>query len=172
MRAKLFDQRRNHDAYAAAPSRKAAFEAWGSDRDLCGRGLAEQVTDENLTRRAFVSRAIRSSRFACGSAGLDACRSRPRAMRYGLSEVAPGGAMSAIFARSSTASAPLPTAATAYGTSRRRFRTCLSGIGRHRFSPGAVGELWPAPCPVVGHASYPAGPMKQPRCCLEARASG
>lgn len=27
MRAKLFDQRRNHDAYAAAPSRKAAFEA-------------------------------------------------------------------------------------------------------------------------------------------------
>ena len=74
----------------AEPSRKAAFEAWGSDRDLFGRGLAEQVTDENLTRHAFVNRAIRSSRSACGSAGFDVCRSRPRAMKYGLSEVARG----------------------------------------------------------------------------------
>ncbi|KQS05186.1 hypothetical protein ASG11_05420 [Sphingomonas sp. Leaf357] len=39
-----------HDAYVAAPSRKAALEAWGSDRDLFGRGVAEQVTDEALMR--------------------------------------------------------------------------------------------------------------------------
>ncbi len=121
-----------HLCRRAEPSRKAAFEAWGSDRDLFGRGLAEQVTDENLTRHAFVNRTIRSSRSACGSAGFDARRSRPRAMKYGLSDVARGGATSAIFARSSTASAPLPTAATAYATSRRRLRTCSSNIRRHR----------------------------------------
>jgi hypothetical protein len=37
-----------HDAYVAAPSQKAAMEAWGSDRDLFARGEAELVTDEAL----------------------------------------------------------------------------------------------------------------------------
>ncbi len=37
-----------HDAYVAAPSQKAALEAWGSDRDLFARGIAEQVTDPAL----------------------------------------------------------------------------------------------------------------------------
>lgn len=39
-----------HDAYVAAPSRKAALEAWGSDADLFARGIAELVTDEELSR--------------------------------------------------------------------------------------------------------------------------
>lgn len=39
-----------HDAYVAAPSRKAALAAWGSDADLFARGMAEQVTDEALER--------------------------------------------------------------------------------------------------------------------------
>jgi hypothetical protein len=39
-----------HDAYVAAPSQKAALKAWGSDADLFGRGIAELVTDEELTR--------------------------------------------------------------------------------------------------------------------------
>jgi hypothetical protein len=39
-----------HDAYVAAPSQKAALEAWGSDADLFARGIAERVTDEALTR--------------------------------------------------------------------------------------------------------------------------
>jgi hypothetical protein len=39
-----------HDAYVAAPSRKAALEAWGSDRDLFRIGAAEQITDEALMR--------------------------------------------------------------------------------------------------------------------------
>lgn len=39
-----------HDAYVAAPSQKAALEAWGSDADLLARGIAEIVTDEALTR--------------------------------------------------------------------------------------------------------------------------
>lgn len=38
-----------HDAYVAAPSRKAALEAWGADADLFARGTAEQVTDPKLT---------------------------------------------------------------------------------------------------------------------------
>lgn len=39
-----------HDVYVAAPSRKAALEAWGSDHDLFARGMAEQVEDPELTR--------------------------------------------------------------------------------------------------------------------------
>ena len=39
-----------HDAYVAAPSRKAALKAWGSDADLFARGIAEVVTDESLSR--------------------------------------------------------------------------------------------------------------------------
>lgn len=42
-----------HDAYVAAPSQKAALEAWGSDANLFARGLAEIVTDEALTREPF-----------------------------------------------------------------------------------------------------------------------
>ena len=37
-----------HDAYVAAPSRKAALEAWGADANLFARGTAEQVTDARL----------------------------------------------------------------------------------------------------------------------------
>lgn len=39
-----------HDAYVAASSQKAALEAWGSDADLFARGIAEVVTDEELSR--------------------------------------------------------------------------------------------------------------------------
>ena len=38
-----------HDAYVAAPSQKAALEAWGSDHNLFARGDAEIVTDPALT---------------------------------------------------------------------------------------------------------------------------
>ncbi|KQT32338.1 hypothetical protein ASG29_11080 [Sphingomonas sp. Leaf412] len=39
-----------HDAYVAAPSRKAALAAWGSDADLFARGIAVEVTDPELTK--------------------------------------------------------------------------------------------------------------------------
>ena len=39
-----------HDAYVAAPSMKAALEAWGSTTNLFSQGAAEQVTDRKLTR--------------------------------------------------------------------------------------------------------------------------
>ncbi|WP_298668145.1 hypothetical protein [uncultured Sphingomonas sp.] len=38
-----------HDAYVAAPSQKAALEAWGSDKNLFASGAAEQVDDPALT---------------------------------------------------------------------------------------------------------------------------
>ena len=42
-----------HDAYVAAPSRKAALAAWGSDKDLFARGAAEEVTDPDLAAEAL-----------------------------------------------------------------------------------------------------------------------
>lgn len=39
-----------HDAYVAAPTQKAALEAWGSERDLFARGIAERVDDPALTK--------------------------------------------------------------------------------------------------------------------------
>lgn len=39
-----------HDAYVAAPSQKAALEAWGARTNLFGQGSAHQVTDETLTK--------------------------------------------------------------------------------------------------------------------------
>lgn len=39
-----------HDAYVAAPTQKAALEAWGADRNLFASGRAEIVDDPKLTR--------------------------------------------------------------------------------------------------------------------------
>lgn len=39
-----------HDAYVAAPSMKAALEAWGSSTNLFTQGAAEVVTDAKLTK--------------------------------------------------------------------------------------------------------------------------
>lgn len=55
-----------HDAYVAAPSQKAALQAWGSDADLFARGMAEVVTEPELTaeplaRPGEVIRRLRGS---------------------------------------------------------------------------------------------------------------
>jgi hypothetical protein len=44
-----------HDAYVAAPSRKAALAAWGTDKDLFARGAAEVVDDPALTAEALAA---------------------------------------------------------------------------------------------------------------------
>lgn len=53
-----------HDAYVAAPSRKAALEAWGADADLFARGTAEEVADARLMAEplAHPGEVIRVSR--------------------------------------------------------------------------------------------------------------
>jgi len=37
-----------HDAYVAAPSQKAALEAWGAEANIFAQGIAEEVTDPKL----------------------------------------------------------------------------------------------------------------------------
>jgi hypothetical protein len=39
-----------HDAYVAAPSQKAALEAWGAESNLFAQGIAEAVTDPALMK--------------------------------------------------------------------------------------------------------------------------
>jgi hypothetical protein len=39
-----------HDAFIAAPSQKAALQAWGTDKNLFARGAATLVTDPALTK--------------------------------------------------------------------------------------------------------------------------
>jgi len=53
-----------HDAYVAAPSQKAALAAWGTERDLFARGVAELVTDPRLTKEPLArpGEIIRRSR--------------------------------------------------------------------------------------------------------------
>ncbi len=47
-----------NDAYVAAPSQKAALQAWGSERDLFARGIAELVTDPALTAEPLASPGV------------------------------------------------------------------------------------------------------------------
>lgn len=53
-----------HDAYVAAPSKKAALAAWGAQNDLFAIGSAEIVTDPALTEEPLASpgKVIRRSR--------------------------------------------------------------------------------------------------------------
>lgn len=44
-----------HDAYVAAPSQKAAAEAWGTDTAVFTRGEAEVVTDPKLAEEPLAS---------------------------------------------------------------------------------------------------------------------
>jgi hypothetical protein len=44
-----------HDAFVAAPSQKAAAEAWGSDTSVFSRGEAELVTDPKLTEEPLAN---------------------------------------------------------------------------------------------------------------------
>ena len=55
-----------HDAYVAAPSRKAALEAWGAGSNLFAAGVAEEITDAKLMKAALarpgeVVRVLRGS---------------------------------------------------------------------------------------------------------------
>lgn len=47
-----------YDAYVAARSQKAALEAWGSERDLFARGIAELVTDPALSAAPLASPGV------------------------------------------------------------------------------------------------------------------
>ena len=71
------------DAYVAAPSQKAALAAWGSDKDLFARGVAEIVTDETLTAEPLASpgKVIRRSRGSAEEQMAALPKDPPRAPR-------------------------------------------------------------------------------------------
>ena len=56
-----------HDAYVAAPSQKAALEAWGADSNIFAQGIAEQVDGDSapakqaLAEPGTVVKALRGS---------------------------------------------------------------------------------------------------------------
>src|SRR3546814_20792274 len=74
-----------HDAYVAAPSQKAALEAWGSDSNLFAVGAAERVEDPDMMRETFDNpgRVIKRPRgtMAEHMAALPKTRASPRAKR-------------------------------------------------------------------------------------------
>src|SRR5690349_1586468 len=81
-----------HDAYVAAPSRKAALAAWGADADLFARGVAEEVSDTKLAKAALErpGEVIRLSRGDL-SAQLKALPPRKRKAKIGT-KTKPGSA--------------------------------------------------------------------------------
>lgn len=72
-----------HDAYVAAPSQKAALDAWGADVDLFARGVAETVSDEALTREPLEQPGVvvRKLRGTADEQMAALPRDRPRAKR-------------------------------------------------------------------------------------------
>lgn len=72
-----------HDAYVAAPSQKAALDAWGADADLFARGVAETVNDEALTREPLEQPGVvvRKLRGTADEQMAALPRDRPRAKR-------------------------------------------------------------------------------------------
>jgi hypothetical protein len=57
-----------HDAVVAAPSRPAALKAWGAKTDLFSMGVAKQVTDPKLVKKALArpGEVIRLNRSGAG----------------------------------------------------------------------------------------------------------
>ena len=86
-----------HDAYVAAPSQKAALEAWGSDTNLFARGSAEQVEDpelmevplENPGQVVKVLRGTREEQLAALAEQQPAQSAKSRGSRAAKAEVVP-----------------------------------------------------------------------------------
>ena len=81
-----------HDAYVAAPSQKAALEAWGADSNIFAQGIAEQVTDPKLMEEPLASpgKVIKRVRGSVDEhlAEIDRAASRKKAAK--ANELEPG----------------------------------------------------------------------------------
>ena len=86
-----------HDAYVAAPSQKAALEAWGVDTNLFARGSAEQVTDAELIKVPLehpgqvvkVLRGTKAEQLAALAEQEPDRSQKPRRSRAGEAQVVP-----------------------------------------------------------------------------------
>lgn len=69
-----------HDAYVAAPSQKAALEAWGADANIFAQGIAEQVTDAKLMEEPLANpgKVIKRVRGSADEHLAELDRGRPR----------------------------------------------------------------------------------------------
>ena len=69
-----------HDAYVAAPSQKAALEAWGADANIFAQGIAEQVTDPELMEEPLANpgKVIKKVRGSADEHFAELARSAPR----------------------------------------------------------------------------------------------
>jgi flagellar motility protein MotE (MotC chaperone) len=69
-----------HDAYVAAPSRKAALEAWGADSNIFAQGIAEEVTDPKLMEEPLArpGKVIRRARGSADDHFAELERSAPK----------------------------------------------------------------------------------------------
>jgi hypothetical protein len=72
-----------HDAYVAAPSQKAALEAWGADANLFARGAAEQVTDPHLTKEPLAQpgKVIKRPRASAAEHFASLAKAQPKAVK-------------------------------------------------------------------------------------------
>jgi hypothetical protein len=80
-----------HDAYVAAPSQKAALEAWGASSNLFAIGSAEVVAGKELTKEPLASpgkviRRVRGSLEEHLAAGPERKKAKPRQTRDKLDQ--------------------------------------------------------------------------------------
>lgn len=72
-----------HDAYVAAPSRKAALEAWGADADLFSAGIAEQAEGGGKAAKAALEQPGQVVRVARSGGTDEPLPPRPSARARG-----------------------------------------------------------------------------------------
>ena len=77
-----------HDAYVAAPSRKAALEAWGADSNIFAQGMAEEVTDPKLMEQPLADpgKVIRRRRASADEHFAELERASPKAKKAARKE--------------------------------------------------------------------------------------
>jgi len=119
-----------HDAYVAAPSQKAALEAWGSDHNLFARGEAELVEDAALTAEplAHPGQVIKRLRGTAEEQFAALPPAKPR--KGGAADKAPGKPSARKKAVARPDRSPLDRAEEAVAAAERRHATAIDAIAR------------------------------------------
>ena len=126
-----------HDAYVAAPSQKAAAEAWGSDIAVFARGEAELVTDPKLIEEPLASpgKVIKRLRGTAeeqiAALGPDEAPTRRRAAAHARKKAPPPKPRPSR-ARLDKAEAALAAAEAAHAEARRELAAREAALARER----------------------------------------
>lgn len=121
-----------HDAYVAAPTQKAALEAWGSDHNLFARGEAERVEDPKLTAEplAHPGQVIRRLRGTAEEQFAALPPSRPRKAGTADNEAAKPSTRKKSKPIPRPDRGPLDRAEEAVAAAERRHATALEALAR------------------------------------------